>query len=79
VIRRSARVTFKVNPPESILHARSGLTSRSVALDLEPELRGIAIALIPRNEEVLRSGRDESDQKPGRVTAHLEPVWQALT
>jgi len=47
-------------------------------VDLQPELRWIAIALIPRNEAVLRSGRDDSDQKPGRVTAHLEPVWQAL-
>src|SRR4051794_2771875 len=61
-----------------LLQADLSLTSRSVALDLEPELRGIAIALVPRNEEVLRSGRDESYQQPGRVPAHLEPVWQAL-
>ena len=35
----------------------------------EPDLRGIATALIPRNEEVLRSGRGESHQAGPRHRA----------
>src|SRR4051812_37660171 len=65
---------FGTPPPVAASPALALSGRRGALVEDDPELRGILVALVAGDEEILRARRVERLQQPHLLAAHGEPV-----